>query len=485
MSLKDFYNSLKFIQQSGYVYYVAISLILSAICYLIFLDLNWLIGDDIQFETIFNGNYLLGWSGAGRFWPLGLFDYNILKFVNVSFGETVPFYVYNAIIMVISSFILFHFFNKIDNDNYILSFFGMLLVFTCSSFIMIHMDCVYPEHFMFFTLVIFMIFYWKGFKEQNSIFYAIALLSACYTVFCKEPVFLIFSVIASFNILFMWNNMSRKDKWFNLLLIAITISYLLVYVYHAFFVEGFLSSIYEGGSKAGNSLTTGKTLFSASISTVVYIIKKIFLKTEPFLILFFVLSFIRLYFVIIETDRKHLFFDGLLFGGIAYTSVFIYLLMSCHWYFLPVMILEIPVIVYWMNILKGHFNKKFWKYGLIMSCVACSIASAAISQHSVKAHLAWRKETSRITDRIIEYYNKEQPIVFVGQKEFDRTEFATKSKMQKNISIMKSIEKIDENIIPLNALVVTADPKVDMSKLINMGFSLIEKQGTHRMYCVQ
>jgi hypothetical protein len=80
-----------------------------------------------------------------------------------------------------------------------------------------------------------------------------------------------------------------------------------------------------------------------------------------------IFAFFRFGAVIIKKDREHLYYDSLLFAGIAYSSAYVLLHLNYAYYFLPSIILFLPSLVYWTKYL--YRTKKiyaFLTFGFIM-----------------------------------------------------------------------------------------------------------------------
>jgi ABC-type multidrug transport system fused ATPase/permease subunit len=60
---------------------------------------------------------------------------------------------------------------------------------------------------------------------------------------------------------------------------------------------------------------------------------------------------IRLYSVIVRKERDYLFYDSLLFAGIAYVFAIFILHLTADYYFLPAIILFLPSLVHWTKYL--------------------------------------------------------------------------------------------------------------------------------------
>lgn len=74
--------------------------------------------DDEQFVSgTAIGKPVYAWSGNGRFWPLGLFDYNCLLLLFPHGASPFVHFMYNCVTMFISCFSLFSYLNHVLQEN--------------------------------------------------------------------------------------------------------------------------------------------------------------------------------------------------------------------------------------------------------------------------------------------------------------------------------------------------------------------------------
>lgn len=460
-----FLSKIKFSKKQ--IGYFVLFLVLSFSSYLIFKDLSWCCGDDAQLSSIlFDKEFLFGWRGHGRFWPLGLFDYNILRLFP-DFRSPVPCYLYNAIILIVSLCLWYKVLNIVNKNNYLLSSLGVLLLSSSTAFFQIHMECFFPEHFMFFTLTLFLFFYLKGIHTQQAIYYFIAIISAVYTTYCKEPAFVIFLIFSATNLIFE-DKLTKKDKTFNLLLLVNSVVYVLIYAYLYCFSEGFSKNIYGEAVKGSNPLLKGKTIFNSPM-TVFYVLELFVEKVEPIFGLLFLLGLIRAYFVLVRKDRKNLFSDALLFGANGYAFSYIFIFFPNTWYLFPEMVLGIPVLIYWIE-----KNKKTATL-LAISSVILAYFSGNISKDITGRKLRERKRCKQFFENVISEYHNGKDLILFGSKgyTFNGINFCVNTSLQNEMNIVKSIQQIED--VPENSLVfVMKNNKKRNLELENRDFKLIK-----------
>ncbi len=373
-----------------------LSVCLIIIAYFILKDANWILGDDEQFlVTTAINKPSHSCYGGGRFWPLGLCDYTLL--LGVPYGYTITAHlIYNILIMCSTVFVLYNFFNKINKNNYIINIFFILIIFLTSSFMLIHMNCIYAERMMFFTLILFMYFYWKSLKYQSNKHYILALFFMIYTTYLKEPMCVVSIIIALTNFL---GKLTKKDKIFNCVLLINSIIYLSIFIYRLDIKKGLYHGI--------NHFSFDRFL----------LIKEI-LASEPLLLFIFILCFIRIYFVFFRKIHSHLFIDGLLFGSVGYIFAYILLGLSSSYYFFPSIVLSCPALMYWTNTLINS-NKKLGIL-LISSLFLSSFYSISISTYNIQDNLYHRRNDMKLINYIVDSYKQGRKIGWFTLTKLDK-----------------------------------------------------------------
>jgi hypothetical protein len=382
----------------GLNYFVLI-ISLALIGCLVFKDLNWVLGDDYQFlTTTMIGKPSHSWLGRGRFWPLGLWDYSILLLLPKTIGQTIEaHFAYNMITMSIAVFTLYHLFNKIDEKNYGLSLFFVLILFCVSSFLQIHMSCIYTERMMFLMQVLFMYFWLKGYQKSSTGFYLLSWIFCTYLIFSKEPVFGAVLVIALVNLIFGWNQLTVKDRSFHFSLLFSAITYLGIYVYKWFF-KNLGENLYGGG----------KLLFSQGVDSL-NTIKTIFVG-EPILGLVFLFALIRAYFVFVKSDRRTLFIDSLLFGAAAYAIAYMTLGETDSFVLFPSLVFAFPSFVFWTDYLWTE--KKCFSFLAVLLCGGTACLSFNISKDTVENAYKQRNNDVKVVNFLSDSYINGKYIYF-------------------------------------------------------------------------
>lgn len=372
----------------GFSYFVLV-VSLALIGYLVFKDLNWVLGDDDFFlRTTMIGKLGCAWSGERRFCPLALFDYSILLLLPKSIAQTIEaHFAYNLIVMSVAIFSLYHFFNKLNEKNYGLNLFFVLILFLVSSFVQIHMNCIYPERMMFFLQVLFMYFWLKGYQSGSMKFYVFSWIFCTYLIFSKEPMFGSVLVIALINLIFGWNQFTIKDHAFLILQTISAVIYLCVYI-----------------CKISGEIN----LFSQGVDAIDVMVAPFI--GEPTLWLIFLFVFVRAYFVFAQSDRRTLFLDSLLFGAASYVIMCIILVQSDSSSVFPALVFAFPSFVFWTDYLWK--NNRFASVAVILLCVASSYFSCNTSKDFIQNTYQLRNNDVKVVDIITDAYIEGKYVYF-------------------------------------------------------------------------
>ncbi|MDR2941326.1 MAG: hypothetical protein LBV17_01890 [Treponema sp.] len=325
----------------------AISISLIAV-FAIMYKANWVFSDDHEYiSTTAVNKYVPFDSGGGRFMPFRYFQYNLPLFIFRCLGINtgLPVEVHFAVIsifFIVTFFCLYFLFTNIEPVKTVGSYSVFNRFFACtffllgSSFSSVFLSLIYPETQVIMLFSLFMLMYYKALRTDKIRYYSVAFLSAVFSTYCKEPVFGVFLVIAFVNHFFGYNKQSKREKLFYITLAANGILFLILYYFLSFRnATGFYNAgrVSISGFKFLLSIFTG----------------------NPVLVIMFCFGLIRLYSVIVRKERDRLFYDSLLFAGIAYVFAIFVLHLNADYYFLPSIILFLPSFVFWIKYL---FEKK-------------------------------------------------------------------------------------------------------------------------------
>lgn len=303
---------------------------------LIVWNANWTFGDDSQFLlTTAVGKPIFGWSGAGRFWPLGLADYNILLIL--PFGDTpIAHFIWNSVLFLIGMLSLFKFLTEVTEKDYFVSIISIFILIFSAAFLEVNITLPTAERIIWVMSAVFMLCVWKAEKKQSTKYYIIALLVAAYTTYTKEPVFVMFLIIAFTRLLFGFRQLTKKDKLFYYGLIVVALSYLITYAYLWF--QNPPNCTYNMGQSELRGLELVLEL----------------LNCEPILCGTIILCLVRFLSIIFLKDKEILFTDCLLFAGGGYFLAIFYLNLIYSYYIVPCVFFSIPAFACFLHSLRRY-----------------------------------------------------------------------------------------------------------------------------------
>ena len=366
--------------------------------FIIMYKANWIFGDDLLFVSSTAVNKYIPISGflvSGRFYPFGVIHYNLLLFsfrclgINTGVPTEVHFAV-TSIFFMVTFFCLYFLFESIDpvKPKSVYSVFNLFFVCTFfligSSFSYTFLYLIFPETPVIMLFAVFMLMYNKALKTDKIRYYIAAFLSAVYSTYCKEPVFGIFLSIAFVNYLLRHNKKSKREKIFYMALIANSVLFLILYYFLSFKNA---SGFYNEGRVSING-------FEFVLSIV---------RGNPVLIIMFCFGLIRLYSVIAKKERCYLFYDSLLFAGIAYVFAFFVLHLNAGYYFLPSIILFLPSLVHCIKYL--YENKRIFAVALIVILIPLYANNYFQTTASIRDTWRQRQEFMPYITNLLSDYN--------------------------------------------------------------------------------
>lgn len=333
------------------IFYALVSLIIAFFSYLIFKEFILLLTDEIRFvvPTIYiKGIWVMDriGDGLGRFLPFQFLDYTILKPFSLKYYYiTFPMFLILKICLL--TFLLIKIFfdmNCFERDrkiNLLNVLFFVLLFFSFSAIIRLLLEYKYSEITQSLFVVLFTFFYQRAYFTNKLIYYIFAFLSALYSTYMKECMFIPYVVIAITNLLFL-KNQNKKWQYFNLSLILngllfLILYYFLVYRYTTTFYNSFFSQ-YE-------------------ILNIEWFCNNILI------ILLFIISSAKSF--VILKKRKCELFDSFLFASLCYSLSYIILgLNSLYYHFI-----SYTFFIIWIY---NYLLKKNRKYVKITWYVVCT-----------------------------------------------------------------------------------------------------------------
>jgi hypothetical protein len=364
---------------------------------------NWALGDDIQFlNTTAVGHLIKPTTGMGRFWPLGLFDFNILLLIPYGYTATAH-YIYLSLWLLILCFTLIFSMLQIEKDyskniNFIPILLVFLYVFLGTAMLKVFYSVIYPEKTIVTLLMVFLLLFYKYYKVKKKVYLICSIPIIIWITYCKEPTFAIFWTIA---IMYLWFGRKENSKFENSYFAFLFINGLIFLILYFVLVLSKTTFFYNEGRG-----------FSVSENLVAIF------NTNPYLIILNLLVVLRLYCVFVKNDCKHLFYDSTLFAAESYFLAFVLLKLCFSHYFLPCLVLMIPSLFYWTIYL--------WQYNNKLCCLFVILAFALIMRtihgfpYQVKNVIVSRKND-------MELIRKAEPsvyghvIIFFGEKPIKTT----------------------------------------------------------------
>ncbi|MBD5398960.1 hypothetical protein HDR60_05680 [bacterium] len=243
----------------------------------------------------------------GRFLPLQFFDYYLLKFFSPKENFQLLFPAFLIIKMTIVFILLYKILSDIGKfqklkPNCLLMLFIFLLFLSYRAFLQITLEYKYTEITLILFILFFIFCYQRAYFTNKIIYYILALLSAIYSTYMKETIFIPYFVIGIINIFFIKKNKKlqfhkHRGKLFNLLLILNGIVLLLCYCGVYFNSYGFYNKLH-------------RTSF-------------IWILWDIFIILLFILGLIKIITFLLKKEKFNIY-DSFLIAGISYsTAIFV------------------------------------------------------------------------------------------------------------------------------------------------------------------
>lgn len=309
--------------------------------YFIVKNADWTWGDDYEFlisTAIGKMEWSLHIANFGRLYPFGHFDFNILTLI--PWGRT-PLAHY---LWVMFTFFLFVYFSfrfyrlileetgiKILYINWLILF---VLTFQFYYFYRAFFFLVYPERIILLLLTIFFYQYHKFIKYDKTRYAVFALLISLYLLFTKETMFIVFSVVSFFGLVFNFTKLTINRKVFYIILLASVVAFLLIYYFVAY--------------KSAESFYSRNSTFSEVLKFSFGNLKVLYLAL---LVLFW-----RIFKFIKTRKQDYLVLDLMLISGVLFGLANIILKLPMEYYYFPAVLLVLAPMIFWS---VKYFNPKW------------------------------------------------------------------------------------------------------------------------------
>lgn len=397
--------------------------------FLIFYKEDFAYYDDTQFTRFSLKGIAYGfpiWREQGRFWPLGLQEYNLLSLIGKSQLIYRGFSIIQLLIICFSLYFTLYKFSPIW--RYTTIFFIMV----CPPFLMSFLGQIYPERNVVFYLILLILIYTcytKSYSKHKKILIYSAFIIAQIAIYYKEPVFVLIATIA-FARLFITFLLKRDLHIKKLLKELININYIdigmiiLALIYWLLYNTQIVPYIVNAYSH--NQTDKGNTIFSIFF---------LFIQDNFIIGIFLVILVLRLFQIIFLKSDIDVFLEPLALGGMAYLGVYAKLKMFDdynNYYFAPAMVIAIIYVanfiynsILFSRKIDRKVLKKIYFYGFL--CLSCILLIVTMSQYlgqssyKILARKAVINGHVNLVNRLIEYSEESHHNSFTLFFPFDRT----------------------------------------------------------------
>jgi hypothetical protein len=311
------------------------------ICYVVVILFgeNFAAYDDVQFTRYMLVGQALPppiWPDLGRFWPLGLQEFNLIgHFTKTAAG----YHIFPIAQLLLLAYLLL----ILDSSLSVASraaFTALALI--CPSVVTSFTGLIYPERNVLFWLACLAIFV-KRFEETRSPRWAIAaVISAQVMLYYKEPIFLLLLGFAGARLALRsrkadhsgskLHKLRDKEATLDLCLAGLAVLYLF---YYAIIMYPHPNMHYAAAQ--------AHPLLEVAV---------FYIKVDLLAWVFLALVIVRFYRVLVRGAEPQLFWDGLACGGVVYFGAYLYLRLTSFWYLAPVDVIGVLYL--------GHFLSSSW-----------------------------------------------------------------------------------------------------------------------------
>jgi hypothetical protein len=313
-------------------------------CFTINLNPSFSPSDDVVFKsTIMAGLPFFGFSEAsisqGRFNPVGGLIFNLIL---ISPRENYFFYLV-AFEFAIFSFLIYSIVLNILK-NKMQTIFVVLFFLLSPASTMVWTRLSLGERDLIFFISIFIYFYLS--KIKNVVRHPVLIVFSSLAIYTKEPIGILFITLSILNIKFD-NSSNKGDKLINILIIASSLIYYLLYFH--------LTTNNDGISYGSNFY---ESIFISSFRNLFNYV----LFSDSFI--FFIcipIFFIRLHDLIKNRFSNYSIYDSFLFAGLTYCAEYLALNIYQPYYLTPSYIFLIPAICFYFKNTKliKHISLKY------------------------------------------------------------------------------------------------------------------------------
>jgi hypothetical protein len=425
------------------------SIIITLLVFFILKNATFLLGDDYSFLTTtavgkyYPASTFVGWNG--RFPPLMHWIFNVLLLFSGGKSALAHFSIiaFGFFIFTISQY---YFFRKLIYGASDFTVYNDWLIVFCTVFITVRvypvfLDVFIAENIAVVCIAIFLFTYLMLWETNNFLWGILALIPVVYVTYVKEPIFVTFLVLSLTVLIFSDNKLSKALKIFHWSLVLNFMAFAVLY--YLFVLRHPVSMYGEISQLKGTEL-----------------IFKVF-RNHKVLFLSFLLTFYRLYCVIVKRDRRNLIYDALLFAGVSYSVAMLILKMSFAKYYLPALVLSFPAIIFWA---VKTINIRWVSLIMLISAMYCTNLIVNDIQENQHARLTTLPILNSISELISEgyslyWYQPELNIDFYDIRDDKQSNLEVYLRyISKERSEVKTIEISTFKDLPLNENFLVLNP---------------------------
>lgn len=380
-------------------------------------DFGYVDNNQFTFFTLQNRFFDMPiWPQDGRFWPLGLQEYN---FISLMSKNPIAYQLFSVIQLLITIYFILCIFSNFSIFNKLVI---TTLIITYSTFIISFFGLIFPERNLIFWLIIFIFCLLKNQINNSFIFIIGIFISAQFLLYYKEPIFL-FIIGFSFTHLFLKSIESKLwEKNFKYLKNFIQENYIdcgLIFLSLVFFCTYLLythGKVDISYANQRDNISILSTFFS-------------YIKINPILLIFLFFLPLRIVGIVLKKYKINLIWDSLAIGNLLYFLAYLKLNIFRWYYTAP---FDFVAFLYLINIISEVFIKQERnKYKLPITISLLFLILMVNLNYSSYAILARKKEIeSRVetADFLKNYINKDEihnSLYFPANNPFFIMEFAS------------------------------------------------------------
>ncbi len=405
--------------------------LVGTLAFFIVYNAAWIQGDQHQFmsSTAMGRFYstIPITVNVNRFWPLGLLDLNLVLLFDTS--ATAHFAV-NTLIFVIFALTAWRLCCRSIPSSIAHNIWIRILIVLGATLIIsrpysLFLDIIYGEKILCTMLALFLLCGIRFFQTNKWLYGIISLVAAVYATYCKEPLFgalLVFGVVL---LLFGYKTLSKQQKIYTYLLIANCIVFISIY----------LLLIYSSTRESYSILSPYDTKLALAIAM---------LRSQKMIAVAVLFAIWRAYKLIFKQEKEHLFFDAMLFAGVAYFCGMVLMNAYTNYFYMPAIVFVVPAILYFSSLY-------FKQWGALVVVGALSLFYVAKVPRLIKDSQSIRKSTPMFFQTIIDFQQHGYKIIWYksdNQIEYWYSENRAQQRINHELYISDTLKgrkfKIDE-----------------------------------------